>query len=965
MLCVLINITVCFVISGVMPEKCCVTGCRGNYEATAEYEEEKVSVFRFPKDPELRAKWIRLIPRENLTVHDKTVVCEKHFAQHFILRVDSATRPDGSILTVPRKNPKLTADAYPTIFPNTPSYLTSEPSRKRKAPEDRRLEMSARDEQQFLQWMTDDQISSFDVFCDKIDNFVSDVDNQWVIIRSCGCVNICMVDMSNVPQFLTVIKIHETMEVEVYGGNSRLSNSSLAWVLGAECKLVCWSQISSLMSHFASVSVGVDVSSVKSQADIVKQHLQELIELANNSDDYEPDVVSRLKFLSEQISLLFMSQLRYSSETFLISFRFFAISASVYNRLRSTVLTLPHVSYIKRLSSVFSLSGGLHESDHAVYLKHKAQLLEPHELHVMLLLDEIYVEPKTTYKGGSLTGMASNIPSEQASTVQTFMMCSLLSPNKDVAAMVPVKNLTAEYLKVCTLEVITMLENAGYYVFCLISDNNRVNRNMFTCLCGGDLTPFIQHPCAADRKLFFLFDSVHLLKCLRNNWLGQCDAENTFQFPDMNDGSICKASMSHLRQLYASEKDNYIKMAPCLTYKALHPSNLERQNVKLVLKIFDEKTIIALDTFGNNSNTDMSGTSKFMKIILRLWKILNVKSTGKGRRKRDTDMDPIRHADDSNVVFLREVYSWLVQWEALQQKVRQGRLSNETLFALKHTVATFVELIKYLFDELHVSYVLTGKFQTDCLEFRFSQYRQLSGANYHVSVQEIKESEKKLKVISMLHVMSASRGNISIQDFLIKTDETKVTDTCSVDAAVTEFLPVLELCDDAELSQSETQPLVFVAGYVGQKVSSKLTCDLCKQEVISDKGMQCELNDDYQYLRDISRGGLNWPTDFSVEVVTQVFIVFRIIVSKDYESKFLAASNQKTILMKLSVERLMACGAVVGECTCGRSMLSLAEMALSSTCNIFLNNYCKSAADKRSSGKQKGKRKLSTLTTGK
>jgi len=93
---------------------------------------------------------------------------------------------------------------------------------------------------------------------------------------------------------------------------------------------------------------------------------------------------------------------------------------------------------------------------------------------------------------------------------------------------------------------------------------------------------------------FFLFDSVHLLKCIRNNWLGQCDAENTFQFPDMNDGSICKASMSHLCQLYASEKDNYIKMAPCLTYKALYPSNLERQNVKLVLKIFDEKTIIAL-----------------------------------------------------------------------------------------------------------------------------------------------------------------------------------------------------------------------------------------------------------------------------------------------------------------------------------------------------------------------------------
>ena len=436
----------CFFISEVIPEKCCVPGCWGNYQETTERAQEKVSVFRFPKDPDLRAKWISLIPRENLEVH-KTIVCEKHFGQHFIIRVNTATRPNGSILTVPRKTPKLTPDAYPSIFPNIPSYLTSEPSKKRNAPEERLLEISARDEQQFQQWMSDDQISSFSGFCDKLDSFVSDVDSEWVVIRSRGFVNICTVDMSNVPQFLMVVKVHESMVVEVYKGNSRLGNVSLTWILGAECKLLCWSQLTSVLSHFASDSVVADDMSVKSQADTVKQQLQQLIDLTSESDDYEPDVTTRLKFLAEQISLLLMSQSRYSSDTLLIAFRFFAISASVYNRLRSTVLTLPHVSYIKRLSSVFSLSGGLHESDHFQYLQQKAQLMEPHERHVILLLDEIYVEPKTTYKGGSLSGMASNIPSEQASTVQTFMLCSLLSPNKDVAIHLELR-ISGSYVKV-------------------------------------------------------------------------------------------------------------------------------------------------------------------------------------------------------------------------------------------------------------------------------------------------------------------------------------------------------------------------------------------------------------------------------------------------------------------------------------------------------------------------------------
>jgi len=268
--------------------------------------------------------------------------------------------------------------------------------------------MLVRDEQQFEQWMSDDQIPSFVDFCDKLESFIADVDSQWVVVRSCGFVNICIVDMSNVPQFVLVVKVKESMVVEVYRGNSRLSNSSVTWVLGTDCKLVCWSQLSSLLSHFASLAVTADEMSVTVQADTVKQQLNEFIELTSNSDDYEPDVTTRLKFLAEQIHYLSCScQSHYSSETQLIAFRFFAISASVYSHLRS-VLTLPHVSYIKCLSSVFSLSGGLDESDHAGYLKHKAQLMEPHERQVILRLDEIYVEPKTTYKGGCLTGMASN-----------------------------------------------------------------------------------------------------------------------------------------------------------------------------------------------------------------------------------------------------------------------------------------------------------------------------------------------------------------------------------------------------------------------------------------------------------------------------------------------------------------------------------------------------------------------------
>jgi len=76
-----------------------------------------------------------------------------------------------------------------------------------------------------------------------------------------------------------------------------------------------------------------------------------------------------------------------------------------------------------------------------------------------------------------------------------------------------------------------------------------------------------------------------------------------------------------------------------------------------------------------------------------------------------------------------------------------------------------IELSKYLLEQLQFKYVLTGKFQTDCLEFRFAQYRRLAGTNYHVSVREIMETEKKLKLMIVLSLKSATFGRVSISKF--------------------------------------------------------------------------------------------------------------------------------------------------------------------------------------------------------
>jgi len=186
---------------------------------------------------------------------------------------------------------------------------------------------------------------------------------------------------------------------------------------------------------------------------------------------------------------------------------------------------------------------------------------------------------------------------------------------------------------------------------------------------------------------------MHLLKSIRNNWINQID--QTFCFPSIT-GNAVKACFAHLRQLYDSERSAVLKLAPGLTWTALHPNNTQRQNVKLALKIFDEKNVSALAQFGTRFQFDTTGTSNFILTIIHFWKIMNVKNPIKGHQLKDDFCTPIRSLQDGKLQWLTNFYDWLCAWERLQLQPRHGCLSKETMFALKQTVLGAKLLAQYL-----------------------------------------------------------------------------------------------------------------------------------------------------------------------------------------------------------------------------------------------------------------------------
>lgn len=89
-------------------------------------------------------------------------------------------------------------------------------------------------------------------------------------------------------------------------------------------------------------------------------------------------------------------------------------------------------------------------------------------------------------------------------------------------------------------------------------------------------------------------------------------------------------------------------------------------------------------------------------------------------------------------------------------------LSKETHAALELTTNALVELARYSFEELELSYVLFGKIQTDSLEDWFGKYRQLTGAQYHISIRQIMKSKTRCACRApCLQLHPTSTGNVS------------------------------------------------------------------------------------------------------------------------------------------------------------------------------------------------------------
>ena len=763
-----------------MPNRCRVVNCNGNYN-----DSNKCRVFRLPKDEVERQRWIDVLPpRKNFVINPSTFfICEKHWPKN------------ASMVTLPGGHTKPVDP--PSIF-DVPASCLPTPKAKPRQPkvEDKQLD-------HFLQ---KDKITSFANF--SPDKQLLKKYKNLLISRSEDTL-VCVFMTEQYKESYISITVHNKptlcSPLTLIAYKNGL-NVPLGKILNPNNGLASYSQF------FAAVNAVFNHNhTVDNTVEKVVNILQTLID---DEADLNIDKSKKLKFLTRQLHLL-------CHKTFSMSDYCFAIESfphCKYEQLRD-VLVLPSKRKVQSIVSATGVEQVLDKTFQKTTAKQK---------YSFLIVDEVKIRPTVAFSSGVLNGFAKNNPDLKATSMLCVMLKCLHGGPSIMVSATPVAKLTAAYQFSVVQEVAAQVEKCGGIVIGSITDNHKINQQ-YCKLFHRISDSKAQHPLDSKRPWFLLYDTVHLLKCIRNNWI-------TEKCQKISLDSQNVASFSDVKSLYLLEKENILKTTP-LTHSSVFPSKLQLQNVKHVLKVFNEKVVGGLKLQGSTETAD------FVQCVLHWWKIVNVCRKGEDSRFRD----PARAVQTPNSDSL---HSLLEMFQSAQSGHGERRIqcfTHDTKRALVQTTEGMIAICQFLFS-VGFEYVLLRELQSDRIEGEFSVYRQSTGANAFMAVNDVYNSFKK----------RLARYAATFLQSLEMTTTEDLSRCCDGIVDVEDAALIENSLVDMSLTNTEESAVAYVAGWLEKK---------CQDEVVFTEEEVVLMEEAKSFIEEVSRGYLTVPHTSTYELV--------------------------------------------------------------------------------------------------
>lgn len=335
----------------------------------------------------------------------------------------------------------------------------------------------------------------------------------------------------------------------------------------------------------------------------------------------------------------------------------------------------------------------------------RKELCVAQEGYCSLIIDEMAIAQKVIYdrQVDKIFGLVDMGPGgEEASgttpQVANRLLCFVLR-GLSTSYVIPVGYFFTRCLKndklfSMTLEVLKAVEDVGFLVTRVVTDNHQTNTALFKRLSeDGTLVHAVPHPLRKGDPLFLSFDPNHLIKNLRTNFLER----------EMTDGDGQIRGGFYLKKLFEIQSELLVKPVRFLARHHVEPNNLEKMKVCRATQIFSPPVIATLQFLQDHPRShpdahefeNCSATINFMKMVAKwyaLHDIGHVQSSG-------LHEEPFSVTDDERLSWLELDFVCYME-DLRMHSDRSKRMTKETYEATLLTTKSTVALIEFLLDHV-------------------------------------------------------------------------------------------------------------------------------------------------------------------------------------------------------------------------------------------------------------------------
>ena len=561
-----------------------------------------------------------------------------------------------------------------------------------------------------------------------------------------------------------------------------------------------------------------------------------------------PDVKRR--FISSQLASHHVSKFgnRYSDSDKLFSLGLYYKSPAAY-RFMSKSFQLPSERTLRDYIGQFSVCCGF-DSDYWKALEKHAESMSECERYCVLTFDGMSLRSKLQYNESkdrvvgyvdlAEFGVATSEPAKEA--LQFMVRGVSTSWKQPVGHFFTGTTVKVEVLRDMLQCVITKLESIGLHVCAVVCDQHVSHRSLFSLLGVSVDKPWFSF--SNGSKIYAMFDMPHIMKNLRNNFMN---------YDIVVDGKV--ASFSHLRQMYAYEKQSTLRMCPKLTDDHFDLKPFKKMRVSLATEVLSHSSAVALQayTMFQKLPPEANCTADFVARIDCLFDILNSRSTKIAHKFKK----PLTANSDEQFSFLSDSIEWIAKWKFVHVHNKTEKASLPFHNGLLLTAKAVQQLTMFLLAECNFKFVLTSRFNQDIVENWFSCIRQKGLNNDSRTAWEYESASKSVCVnwllqgcssrsnceldfdkfvglISLPTVNRQSPGVLQSPPSAVSANNQNIVSDAGDTEPVDDFDTDFDVPDDwshvCALTDVDENVVAYIAGYMMRKASRRSDCDRCLTE---------------------------------------------------------------------------------------------------------------------------------------